>query len=241
MRFSFYTTGPLKQQPLNADYNMAGVIAGSIIGTLLLTLLIGGLVLTVLYRHGFRFGNVLKGILSNLFFTSTRNPEIEELENIGYSSLDQINSPAHFSSMDTETSKNQHYTQLKIYENTNVEPKAETSTYEDMTEAAPASYESISSSPYQNSDAQPKGRGNGVTAARYIDQVLRPHAIPHTPINHKFKHDNARAHTAGATIDFLQQNGIGTMQLPALSSDLNPIEHLLDEIQRRVNEPFCLL
>ncbi|XP_071095415.1 uncharacterized protein [Haliotis cracherodii] len=90
------------------------------------------------------------------YFCSTRNPEIGELENIGYSSLDQINSPAHCSSMDEEASKKQHYTQLKIYENTNVETKAETSTYEDMTEAPPASYESISASPYQNSDAQPE-------------------------------------------------------------------------------------
>ncbi|XP_071094599.1 uncharacterized protein [Haliotis cracherodii] len=150
---TFIVSCPLKQQPLNAEYNMAGVIAGSTIGTLLLTLLIGGLVLTVLYRKGFRFGNVLKATTSQ---KSTRNPEIGELENIGYSSLDQINSPAHCFSMDEEASKNQHYTQLKIYENTNVGTKAETSTYEDMTEAPPASYESISASPYQNSDAQPE-------------------------------------------------------------------------------------
>lgn len=37
-----------------------------------------------------------------------------------------------------------------------VEAKAETSTYEDMTEAPPVSYESISASPHQNSGAQPK-------------------------------------------------------------------------------------
>ncbi|XP_071114825.1 uncharacterized protein [Haliotis cracherodii] len=36
--------------------------------------------------------------------------------------------------------------------------------------------------------------------------------------------------------DFLQQNGITTMQWPAHSPDLNPVEHLWDEIQRRLND-----
>ncbi|XP_048240965.1 hemicentin-2-like, partial [Haliotis rufescens] len=100
---TFSVSCPTNPQPLNAEYNMAGVIAGSTIGTLLLTLLIGGLVLIVLYRKGFRFGNVLK-----------------------------------------------------------VELKAETSTYEDMTEAPPVSYESIGASPYQNSGAQPQAVNPGI-------------------------------------------------------------------------------
>ena len=38
------------------------------------------------------------------------------------------------------------------------------------------------------------GRGNGVTAARYIDQVLRPHVVPHFARhqNKTFQQDNAR-------------------------------------------------
>ena len=52
------------------------------------------------------------------------------------------------------------------------------------------------------------GRGNGVTAARYIDQVLRPHVVPHFARhqNKTFQQDNARA-----TRYFLQQNNVNVM------------------------------
>ena len=73
------------------------------------------------------------------------------------------------------------------------------------------------------------GRGNGVTAARFV-----PHFAPHQ--NKTFQQDNARAHIARATRDFLQQNNVNVMNWPALTPDLNPIEHLWDEIQRWLNE-----
>ena len=57
------------------------------------------------------------------------------------------------------------------------------------------------------------GRGNGVTAARYRDQVLTPHVVPHfnRHPNKTFQQDNARAHTARVTRDYLQQNNITVM------------------------------
>nr|KAG5701656.1 hypothetical protein BaRGS_027814 [Batillaria attramentaria] len=54
------------------------------------------------------------------------------------------------------------------------------------------------------------GRSNGITAQRYVDQVLHPHVLPFFQAhgNWVFQHDNARPHTARATQDLLQRSGI---------------------------------
>ena len=82
------------------------------------------------------------------------------------------------------------------------------------------------------------GRCNGVTALRYINQVLRLHIVPYYSRHrhHIFQEGNDRAHTARASRDFLQQHNIRIMPWPAKSPDLNPTEHLWDEIQRKLNE-----
>ncbi|XP_071095623.1 protein turtle homolog B-like [Haliotis cracherodii] len=149
---------PPNQQKLETPCSCTGLIAGSTVGGMLLTLLIGGIVLMVLYRKVYkpRLGHILKETASR---KSTRNPETTEMDNRGYSSLDQINGPAQYSNM--EESEKQQYSQLKIYENTKVDAAAETSTYEGIAETSPVTYESIKGSPYQNTGAHSQGPDNG--------------------------------------------------------------------------------
>ncbi|XP_071094636.1 protein turtle homolog B-like [Haliotis cracherodii] len=147
---------PPDQHKLEAPYTSAGLITGTTVGTFLLTLLIEGIVLVLLYRKGYRFGNILKGNASR---ESTRNPDTVEMDNREYSSLDQNNVPAQYSNLEEESDKQQ-YSQLKIYENTKVDAAVDTSIYEGMTETSPVTYESIRASPYQNTGAHSQGPGH---------------------------------------------------------------------------------
>ena len=49
-----------------------------------------------------------------------------------------------------------------------------------------------------------------------------------------FQHDNARPHTTCITTQFNAQNNVKVFPWPALSPVMNPIEHVWDELGRRV-------
>ena len=76
-----------------------------------------------------------------------------------------------------------------------------------------------------------------MTAVRYRDEILRPVAVPLVQQrNLILQQDNARPHVAQVCQDFLANNNIAPLAWPPYSPDLTPIEHMWDELDRRVRK-----
>jgi hypothetical protein len=78
-----------------------------------------------------------------------------------------------------------------------------------------------------------------LTGIRYRDEIVQPYVIPFIQAqanNVTFQQDNARPH--------LTQQNVDLLPWPAVSPNLSPIEHVWDEMERRLrhlpNQPVTL-
>ncbi|XP_054719007.1 uncharacterized protein LOC129228353 [Uloborus diversus] len=76
-----------------------------------------------------------------------------------------------------------------------------------------------------------------LTGQRYVQEILQPVALPFlsTRVRPLFQQDNARPHIAAVSRACLQ--GLDSMERPAYSRDLSPIENVWDAMGRDVNTP----
>ena len=89
-------------------------------------------------------------------------------------------------------------------------------------------------------------QGN-LTGIQYRDAIIRQHVVPFIRAQQRqvtLQQDNARPHVARVVTDYLNRQNINVLPWPAVSPDLAPIDHVWDEMERRLrqlpNQPMTL-
>lgn len=80
-------------------------------------------------------------------------------------------------------------------------------------------------------------RSHKIGGESFIKDILQDYAVPYAPlIGEEFilMHDNACPHVARIVREYLEEVGIPVLGWPAVSPDINPIEHIWDYLHRKV-------
>ena len=80
------------------------------------------------------------------------------------------------------------------------------------------------------------GNMDQIQYIRVLETNMLPFARGHFQANFVYQDDNAPAHRARRVLEFIKNEDIEHMDWPAMSPDMNPIEHLWSEISRELNK-----